>query len=398
MNFPPLQLQKKQDRRLRAGHCWIYSNEVNTQITPLKEMEPGQLVDIVTHEGKWLGSGYVNPHSLICARIVSRDREHPLTQSLLVHRLKIALSLRERLYGAPYYRLVFGESDGLPGLVIDRFGPYLVVQITTAGMERMKVEILAALEKVLKPEAVLFRNDTRIREMEGLDLYVENGLGALPEEMELEEFGVRFRIPSMDGQKTGWFFDQAANRLRMASYVEGMRVLDVCSYVGAWGVQAAARGASDVFCVDSSSSALDAVEANAALNGVSERVAGLQGDAFDAMRELRAGGERFDVVMLDPPAFIKRRKDLKEGTLAYRRLNQLALQLLTKDGILITSSCSHHMSRDSLLQVVQQAARHTDRSLQLLEQGQQGPDHPVHPAIPETAYLKAFFLRVLPTF
>lgn len=398
MNFPPLQLQKKQDRRLRAGHCWIYSNEVNTQVTPLKEMEPGQLVDIVTHEGKWLGSGYVNPHSLICARIVSRDREHPLTQSLLVHRLKIALSLRERLYDAPYYRLVFGESDGLPGLVIDRFGLYLVVQITTAGMERMKVEILAALEKVLKPEAVLFRNDTKIREMEGLSLYVENGLGALPEELELEEFGVRFRIPSMDGQKTGWFFDQAANRLRMASYVEGMRVLDVCSYVGAWGVQAAARGASDVFCVDSSSSALDAVEANAALNGVSERVAGLQGDAFDAMRELRAGGERFDVVMVDPPAFIKRRKDLKEGTLAYRRLNQLALQLLTKDGILITSSCSHHMSRDSLLQVVQQAARHTDRSLQLLEQGQQGADHPVHPAIPETAYLKAFFLRVLPTF
>ncbi len=398
MNFPPLQLQKKQDRRLRAGHCWIYSNEVNTQVTPLKEMEPGQVVDIVTHEGKWLGSGYVNPHSLICARIVSRDREHPLTQSLLVHRLKIALSLRERLYDAPYYRLVFGESDGLPGLVVDRFGPYLVVQITTAGMERMKVEVLAALEKVLKPEAVLFRNDTKIREMEGLDLYVEHGLGALPEELELEEFGVRFRIPSMGGQKTGWFFDQAANRLRMASYVEGMRVLDVCSYVGAWGVQAAVRGASDVFCVDSSSSALDAIEANAALNGVGERVAGLQGDAFDAMRELRAGGERFDVVMVDPPAFIKRRKDLKEGTLAYRRLNQLALQLLTKDGILITSSCSHHMSRDSLLQVVQQAARHTDRSLQLLEQGQQGADHPVHPAIPETAYLKAFFLRVLPTF
>ncbi|MET0014347.1 MAG: class I SAM-dependent rRNA methyltransferase [Sedimenticola sp.] len=398
MTFAPLKLKKDQERRLRAGHCWIYSNEIDTGATPLKGFEPGQPVDILSHQDKWLGSGYVNPHSLICARLVSRDREHPLTGSLLVHRMKIALSLRERLYPRPFYRLLFGESDGLPGLVVDRYGDTCVVQITTAGMERMKDAILDALEKVVRPTSVIFRNDTAIREMEGLERYVEHVGAALGEQLAVEEHGFDFRVPALQGQKTGWFFDQAYNRARMAPYVEGRRVLEVCSYVGAWGVQAAARGAAEVLSVDVSRTALDAVEANAALNGVSGRVQTVRGDAFEIMRGLRAERERFDVLMVDPPAFIKRRKDIKEGTQAYRRINQLALQLLSKDGILITSSCSHHMSRDSLLQVVQQAARHTDRTVQLLEQGAQAPDHPVHPAIPETAYLKTFYLRALPSF
>jgi len=283
-------------------------------------------------------------------------------------------------------------------VVIDRFGDYLVIQITTAGMERLKDELLAAVLKVLKPAAVLFRNDTASRELEGLERYVEVGYGDWPEVLQLEEQDCRFRVPAQGGQKTGWFFDQAANRSRMRDYVKGQRVLDVCSYVGAWGVQAAVAGASEVICVDASATALEAVAENAAENGVSERMSGLQGDAFDALRALRQEQERFDVVLLDPPAFIKRRKDLREGTVAYRRINQLALQLLNRDGILISSSCSHHMAADSLLQEIQQAARHTDRSLQLLERGFQAPDHPVHPAIPETAYLKSFTLRVLPSF
>lgn len=397
MNLAPLKLKKNQERRLRGGHCWVYSNEIDTAATPLKGFEQGQPVDIFNYQDKWLGSGYVNPHSLICARLVSRDREHPLSGSLLVHRLKIALNLRERFFPGPYYRLVFGESDGLPGLVIDRYGDVAVVQVTTAGMELLKDEIVQALGKVIKPKTVLFRNDTAVREAEGLERYIEQVGDPLPDRLAVEENGLKFQVPAMEGQKTGWFFDQAYNRARMAPYVEGKRVLEVCSYVGAWGVQAAAHGA-QVHSVDVSKTALEAVQANAQLNGVGHLVSTQRGDAFDVMRAMRAERERFDVVMVDPPAFIKRRKDIKEGTLAYRRLNQLALQLMTKDGILITSSCSHHMSRDSLLQVVQQAARHTDRSLQLLEQGQQGPDHPLHPAIPETAYLKTFYLRVLPAF
>lgn len=398
MSFAPLRLKKDQDRRLRFGHCWIYSNEVDQQATPLKAFEPGQPVEVITAGNKIVGTGYVNPHSLIAGRLISRDPKHPLSASLLVHRLKVALSLRERFYPTPYYRLVFGESDGLPGAVIDRYGAYLVIQITTAGMELLKTELLAAVIKVLNPVAVLFRNDSPMRDLEGLERYVEVGLGDWPEQLELEEHGVKFIIPGQGGQKTGWFYDQAANRARMIPYVEGKRVLDVCSYVGAWGVQAAAKGATEVFCVDASASALDAVAANAALNGVTDKVAGVQGDAFDAMKELRHAQEKFDVVMVDPPAFIKRKKDTKEGTLAYRRINQLALQLLNKDGILITSSCSHHMSEESLLQSVQQAARHTDRGLQLLERGFQGVDHPVHPAIPETAYLKTFYMRMLAPF
>jgi 23S rRNA (cytosine1962-C5)-methyltransferase len=398
MTIAQLRLNKNQDRRLRLGHCWVYSNEVDTKATPLKDLQPGQAVDIINHQDKWLGSGYVNPNSLICARLVSRDREHPLSQSLLVHRLNLALALRERLYAKPYYRLVFGETDGLPGLVVDRYADQVVLQITTAGMEVMKEEVVAAIQKVLRPSGILIRNDSSIRELEGLDQYIELAAGKMPELLSLEESGLRFQVQAQEGQKTGWFFDQAENRARMAKYIQGGRVLDVCSYVGAWGVQAAARGAKEVICVDSSASALEMVENNAALNGLSDKVSTLRANAFDSLRDLRSAGGHFDLIILDPPAFIKRRKDMKEGTMAYMRLNQAALQLLSKDGILITSSCSHHMSQEGLLQLVQQAGRHTDRSLQLLEQGQQGMDHPIHPAIPETAYLKSLYLRVLPTF
>ncbi len=398
MDFAPLRLKKDQDRRLRAGHCWIYSNEIDTEATPFKAFEPGQQVAVFDHREQWLGYGYVNPHSLICARLVSRDPGHPLDTGLLVHRLNIALGLRERLYEQPFYRVVFGESDGLPGLVVDRYGDVAVIQITTAGMEVMRSAIVEAVQKVLKPSTVLLRNDTGIRELEGLERYIEEAAGQVPETLVLEEAGVRFQVSPVHGQKTGWFFDQADNRARMRRYVAGKRVLDVCTYVGAWGVQAAAQGAEEVLCVDVSQAALDAVTTNAQLNSLEGRVRTHRGDAFDTLKALRGENERFDVVILDPPAFIKRKKDLQSGTQAYRRLNQAAMQLLAKDGLLITASCSYHMTRDGLLQVVQQGARHIDRSLQLLEQGHQAADHPVHPAIAETAYLKAFYLRVLPTF
>jgi len=398
MKTQPLILRKDQERRLLAGHCWTYSNEVDTHATPLKSLEPGQPVEILSSHQRWIGHGYVNPHSLISARIVSRDPNHPLSPALWLQRIHDALTLREQLYPRPYYRLVFGESDGLPGLIVDRYGDLLCVQITTAGMERARGEILAALEQVVRPKAIVLRNDTSVRTLEGLEQKVEVVLGSPEDAVTLIEHELEFVISPLTGQKTGWFFDQSENRARLARYGVGKRVLDVCSYIGAWGVRAAALGAEQVTCVDSSESALQRVAENAERNGLADRVARLQGDAFEVLRELRDQGQRFDTVLLDPPAFIKRRKDEKDGTQAYQRLNRLGIEILEPGGLLVTSSCSFHMGRDTFLRTVQQAGRRAGRSLQLLEAGQQGPDHPVHPAIQETAYLKTLFLRALPAF
>jgi 23S rRNA (cytosine1962-C5)-methyltransferase len=391
-----LRLNKNEDRRLRAGHVWVFSNEVDTRVTPLNQFEPGQPVLIEDASGRVLGTGYVNPHALICARLVSRDPAYFLDQSLLVHRLNIALSLRERLFDTPYYRLAFGDADNLPGLVVDRYGDIVVAQITTAGMERLKSEIVGALTKVIQPRAILFRNDTASRELEGLTNYVETALGDVPERVTLEENGTKFEVPLLTGQKTGWFYDQRLNRARFRHYTRSQRVLDVFSYLGAWGVQAACAGAESVLCVDSSSKAIEGVSRNAELNNVASKISVEQEDAFEILRRLRAARERFDVVVVDPPAFIKRKKDMKEGTLAYQRLNQMAMQVLAKDGILVSCSCSYHMMRETLRDVLLKSSRHVDRFMEIVEEGHQGPDHPVHPAIPETAYLKIFVTRLLP--
>jgi 23S rRNA (cytosine1962-C5)-methyltransferase len=392
----PLRLNKNEERRLRAGHVWVYSNEVDTAATPLKAYSPGQQVQLLAHNGRSLGNAYVNPNSLICARLVSRDPGYLLDRALIVHRLNVALALRERLFAAPFYRLVYAEADQLPGLVIDRYGDVCVVQCNTAGMEAVKDEVLAALDKVLRPVGVVWRADSAVRRLEGLDSYREVH-GQVPEQVEVVEQNVRFAVSLLQGQKTGWFYDQRMNRARLRDYVRGKRVLDVFSYVGAWGVQAAAAGAGEVVCVDASETAVEQIHANAAANGAGDRVATIQGDAFEVLAELRAGQQKFDVVVLDPPAFIKRRKDTKTGEQAYHRLNQLGMQVLAKDAILVSASCSQHLAEEQLQQILLQSSRHLDRSLQVLERGHQGPDHPLHPAIPETAYLKALFCRVLPS-
>ena len=391
--LPPLRLAKHHDRRLRAGHLWVYSNEVAVEQTPLTAFEPGQAVTVETYDGKILGNAYVNPQSLICARLFSRDPRYHLDRSLLTHRLNIALSLRQRLFDQPYYRLVYGEGDNLPGLIIDRFGEVLVAQLTTAGMERAREEVIAALQKLFTPAAIVLRNDSPIREIEGLNAYKEVAAGALPDEVLLTENGLRFRVPVLNGQKTGWFYDHRLNRQRMTQYVKGLHVLDVFSYSGAWGIQAAAAGARAV-CLDSSAAALTEMDYNAALNGLS--ISKYQGDAFETLKTLRENGEKFDAVILDPPAFIKRKKDQASGEAAYRRLNQLAMQVLTKEGWLVSASCSMHLARETLQDLILAAARHLGKTAQIIEQGHQSPDHPIHPAIPETNYLKCFIVRVLP--
>ena len=392
-SLPVLVLNPNAERRLRAGHVWIYSNEVDTKKSPLKNFENGQQILVHAANGKPLGIAYINPHTLICARLISRD--HPLDKSLLVHRINIALALRERIFGEPYYRLVYGDSDLLPGLVVDRFGDYLVVQINTAGMERVRDEIITALCQVLKPRGILLKNDSRVRQSEGLNEYVEVAYGEVPEYVELVENGCRFLAPVHTGQKTGWFYDHRIARARLAPYVKGRRTLDVFSYIGGWGMQAAINGANEVTFIDSSAAALDMVMRNAELNNVAAITKTIEGSAFDVLKDLHERGEKFDTIILDPPAFIPRRKDIKAGGEAYRRVNELAMRLLNRDGFLISGSCSLHLSRNELVDILRAASRHLDRQLQVLEQHGQGADHPVHPAIPETEYLKSVFCRVL---
>jgi 23S rRNA (cytosine1962-C5)-methyltransferase len=390
---PVLKLKRGEDRRIRAGHPWVFSNEVDNDATPLARIEPGAAVRIHSDRDQFLGHAYANPHALICARIVGRDAEHGLDRSLIVHRLNVALALRERLSREPYYRLVFGESDGLPGLVLDRYGDTLVGQIATRGMESLKTDVEQAVRSVLAPKGLFWKNDSGARDLEQLDESAEVGFGEVPEEVTVVEAGLNFTAPLRTGQKTGWFYDQTANRARLARYLwAGARVLDVCSYVGAWAVTSLAHGAHAATCVDSSAPALAYAQRNAAANGM--RIEVVEANAFDALKDLHDRGERYDIVILDPPAFIKRKKDIPQGQAAYRKLNQLALNLIDRDGLLVSCSCSYHLSGEDLAAAIQGAARHTGRFVQILEAAGQSPDHPVHPAIPETRYLKAFFCRV----
>ena len=389
--LPALRLKRNEDRRLHAGHLWIFSNEVDTGQTPLPKFKAGELVRVLAHNDRALGLAYVNPQSLIAARMLETWKL-PDT-AWLAARIRTAMTLRDRLYPKPYYRLVYGESDGLPGLVVDRYGTSCVAQIGTAGMEQLKQQIQEALSQVVRCEALLFKNDSAAREMEGLPSYVEAVKGSFDAPALVVEDGLEFQAPLLEGQKTGWFFDQAANRRALSKYVAaGSRVLDVFSYVGAWGIRAAHGGAREVTCVDSSAAALDLAAANAQRNRV--KLVVRKGDAFDVLEEFAKQGARFDVVIVDPPAFAKRKKDLPKALAAYKRLNQLAIQVLAPEGILVSCSCSSHVSAEELQDAIAKAARGADKHLQILEMGGQAPDHPVHPAIPETRYLKAYFCRI----
>jgi 23S rRNA (cytosine1962-C5)-methyltransferase len=395
MSYPALKLKKNEDRRVRAGHLWIFSNEVDTRATPLNGFQPGEIVTIMSNSGRPLGSAYVNPHSLICARIFSHHTHQALDAGFFAARIKQALCLREQCFEQPYYRLVYSESDLLPGLIVDRFDDTVVIQISTLGMDLHQATIIQALDDLLQPATIILNNQTRARELEGLELFTKVLKGEPPELLQIIENHTRFEVPAVGGQKTGWFYDHRMNRLAMQKWVKDKRVLDVFSYVGGWGIQAAVAGAQSVNCIEASEPACTMLESNARLNQVLEQIQVTTADAFDALTSLKQNNEKYDVIILDPPAFIKRKKDLKQGTIAYQRLNKLAMQLLTDSGILISASCSFHLSREQHLKVMRDCAQQTGHQLQIIEEGGLGPDHPVHPAIIETAYLSCFTARLL---
>lgn len=390
---PSLKLRKGAERRVLRGHEWVFSNELQPPPPGAPWPPAGGLVHLQDYRGKFLASCYFNPKPLIAARIVARAPLAELDGNWLRPRLEAALRFREQLYPNRSYRWVHGEADGLPGLVVDRFGDYLTVQITTAGMQRLEQELLDLLRELSGCRGLVLRADDHFRELEGLSLQPPAPSGEVPEWIGLNEGDLQFETQLLAGQKTGWFFDQRDNRQRLRRYVAGARVLDAFCYAGAWGITAAKSGASQVTCLDSSPVAIELVRRNAALNQVS--VETLTADAFTALKQLQEAGRKFEVVVLDPPALIKRKRDHEAGLQAYYQLNRLATSLLAPEGLLVSCSCSHHLAHQELVEVVTHAARHHHRQIALVEIGQQSADHPIHPAIPETAYLKALFARML---
>ena len=389
---PLLRLKPREGRRQKAGHPWAYSNEIAAAPDP-RALPPGSLVRLEGDDGWRFGTWIANPHSLIAARRLDPDPAARIDAAWIGARLAEAAALRAKTIAGPYHRLVHAEADRLPGLAIDRYDDVAVVQANTAGMDRLLPDLVSALDALRPWRAVVARNDAPVRRLEGLPEEVRLLRGTDADAI-VEEGGVVFPVDVLGGQKTGWFFDQRPNRDLVAALAAGARVLDAFSHAGGFGLRAAAAGAQQVLLLDSSAAALDQARAAAERNALSPRVGFRRGDAFEVMAELAAAGERFEVVVCDPPAFVRARKDLAAGLRAYARLARLAARLAAPGGFLFLASCSHNVSPADFAAAVAEGLHRSGREGRIVHEGGAGPDHPVHPQLPETAYLKAQLLHL----
>jgi 23S rRNA (cytosine1962-C5)-methyltransferase len=383
-----LRLKKKEERRVLRGHPWIFSNEL---VEVPADAAPGEIVDVVGASGGFVGRGSFNPRTLIAVRLLTRKQE-PVDAAFLQARIRKARDLRESLGLGDSYRAVYSEGDGLPGLIVDRYGDTLVVQLLTAGMDRMQDDIIAALRAVYAPGAVVLRNDGASRALEGLGQEVRVAVGEVAGPVTFEESGIRFRADVLGGQKTGFFFDQRENRLAFRGLAKGRRTLDCFCYVGAWALAAAKAGASEVTGIDSSANAVGLAAENAGLNGLEARF--IAADVFESLREYERQKERFGCIVLDPPAFVKSRAKVREALKGYKEINLRALRLLEPGGVLVTCSCSHHIDEALFREMLIDAAFSAGRQARLLEMRSQARDHPVLLAARETQYLKCAILQV----
>lgn len=393
LDRPAVRMKPGESRRIRRGHPWAFSNELAMD-AQARALAPGTVVRLLDAGDEALGVGTFNPHTLIAWRLFDRDSATEIDPGWLQARLGRALALRERLYEAPFYRLCHAEADGLPGLVVDRYGDVVVVQANTAGMERLTPAVVEALDRLLAPRVVVLRNDSPSRVLEGLEPSWSVARGTLDGPVPVAENGVTFLADLTEGQKTGWFFDQRDNRAFVARLARGGRMLDVYAYTGGFGLAAAAAGAEAVLLVDRSEPALRLAGMAAAANGLDKRVTTRRGEAFAEMERMAAAGERFDAVACDPPAFVKSRKDLKAGAKGYRKVARLAAPLVAPGGILFVASCSHHMPAAEFLEEVARGLQAAGRSGRILRLAGAGPDHPVLPDLPESAYLKSATLQL----
>lgn len=389
---PLVRLNPGQDRRLRAGHPWVFSNEIR-MLPDYRALPRGLPVRLEGAEGWRYGTFMFNAHSLIAARLLDRDPDAVIDAAWIARRLERAAALRARLVDPRHHRLVHAEADGLPGLIVDRYGDVAVVQANTAGMDRLLPEIAAALAGALGLRCILARNDAPARQQEGLESEIRllHGSDAATEAV---EGGVVFPIDPMGGQKTGFFHDQRANRARVAALAPGATVLDVFCHVGAFGLRCAAAGATAVTLVDSSAPALDAAQAAANRNGLADRLTTRRGDAFDVMAALAQEGARFDIVVVDPPAFAKSKKDQGAGLRAYARMARLGAALVAPGGFLFAASCSHHAPLDLFAAAVAEGLHRARRDGSVVFTGFADADHPTHPHLPESAYLKGQLIRL----
>ncbi len=390
---PVVRLHAGRDKRLRHGHPWAYSNEVQMDQTA-KAIPPGSVVRLVDSGGSALGLAAFNPHTLIAARMLTADPAAVVDSAFLAGRIRRAVALRDRLFGRPFYRAVHAEADGLPGLIIDRYGDAVTVQANSVFMDRRLDDVLAALDDTIRPRAVILRNDSTQRALEGLEEEVRLLRGSIDGPIEVEENGCAFFADPLAGQKTGWFYDQRDNRAFMARLAEGARAIDFFSYNGGFAVQCAKAGARWAVAVDRSQPALDMAARAAEANGVSAVCEFRRADAFHEMERLAAEGETFDVVVADPPAFVKAKKDLAVGCRAYRKMTRLAARITAPGGYLLCASCSHNVDPATFAEQVARGLTDAGRTGRILRSAGAAPDHPVHPHLPESAYLKAIVLAL----
>jgi 23S rRNA (cytosine1962-C5)-methyltransferase len=390
--LPIIRLRPREGWRVRNGAPWAFSNEI-VMDESAKALAPGTLVELAAEDGATIGMGYFNPKSLIAIRLLAKQ-ETKIDAAFFAEKFRHARALREHFYSAPFYRLVHAEGDGLPGLVIDRFADACVVQITTAGMENFLEELLSGLDAAIAPKTVILRNDTPTRALEGLDSYVRVAKGKTPERIRVEENGVAYLADPQAGQKSGWYYDQRENRAFIARLAKERRVLDAYCYSGGFSLLAAVSGAKRVTGLDSSESALKLAAEAAAANAMTERCRFVKCDVFEELGRLAETGERFDIVVCDPPPFAPSRKDLEAAARAYRKLARMAASVVAPGGFLMLASCSHNISLERFDAECAAGLERAGRSAALIREAGAGPDHPVHPMLPESAYLKTLVYAV----
>ncbi|MDK2799860.1 MAG: rRNA (cytosine1962-C5)-methyltransferase [Clostridiales bacterium] len=384
-------LKKGIRKRIEKGHPWVYKNEVDTIEG---EYAAGDIVAIYNHKSKFIGKGYINPNSLILIRIMTRDKSEEIDEDFFRRRITRAWKYRARLVDTKSCRVIYGEADELPGLIVDKFNEYLSIQTLTYGIEQYKDIIVKILDEVIKPEGIYERNDSAVRELEGLKQRKGFLKGNFEPYTVIDENGIKMYVDIENGQKTGYFLDQRENRLAIKDIVKDGTVLDCFCHTGSFALHAAYFGAKQVTAVDISEHAINTAKKNAALNSLEDKVDFVCGNAFDLLREYQESGKQYDVVILDPPAFTKSAKKIKSAYRGYKEINLRGLKLVKPGGFLVTASCSHYMYPEIFREMLKEAALDAKKTIREVEYRTQAKDHPYLWHYDESLYLKFFILNV----